>query len=237
MTREFDLCWWWKISCSETNADMFLWKVNFSSAKNWGGRIYFSTGTFVLTQRKFFNTPLAHLSVTTRSPPYSLKRFGLFALTATVAILMNWHLLMTHPVILVPNAMPLTFFSIPQSNRLGFPILLITVQSPSLHFFFQVLTVILIKKYFGYLVVHFLIAEAIPKSLAYRPISFLIFAGFSTWFFFRRSYVFCNSAEVTFSITEVRTLVIWIPSVSSLLCDFFLKLRKKFFFVHLFLSS
>ena len=63
------------------------------------------------------------------------------------------------------------FFSILESNRLSFPILLITVQSPSLHFFSQVLTVVLIKEYFGYLVVNFLIAEAGPKSLAYRPTS------------------------------------------------------------------
>ena len=63
---------------------------------------------------------------------------------------------------------------------MGLPILLITVQSPSLHFFFQVLTVVPIKEYFGYLVVKFSIAEAVPKSFAYRPISFLIFAGIST---------------------------------------------------------
>ena len=86
---------------------------------------------------------------------------------------------MTPPAILVPNAVSLTFFAIPESNRLGFPILLITVQSPSLYFFFQVLNV-LIKEYFGYLIVNFLIAEAVPKSLAYRPTSFLIFAGIST---------------------------------------------------------
>ena len=73
--------------------------------------------------------------------------------------------------ILVPNAIFLPLFSIPESNRLGVPIPLITVQSASLHFFFLVLTVVLIKEYFGYLVVNFLIAEAVPKSLAYRPTS------------------------------------------------------------------
>ena len=72
-----------------------------------------------------------------------------------------------------------TFFSIPESNRLGLSILLITVQSSSLHFF-QVLTVVLIKEYFGYLVVNFLIAEAVPKSLAYRLTSFLILEGIRT---------------------------------------------------------
>ena len=126
----------------------------------------------------FSNTALAHLSVNTRSPPYSSKRFGLFALTNHVAIFKS--LLMIPPEILAPNAMSLTFFSIPESNRLGLPILLIRVQSPSLQFFFQVLTVVLIKEYFRYLVVNFLIAEAISKSFAYRPTSFLIFPGIST---------------------------------------------------------
>ena len=93
---------------------------------------------------------------------------------------MSWRLLMTPSAILIPNAMSLTFFSIPESNRMGLQILLTMVQSPSLHFFFQVLTVVLIKEYFGYLVVNVLIAEAVPKSLAYRPTSFLILAGIST---------------------------------------------------------
>ena len=90
---------------------------------------------------------------------------------------------MTPPAILVPNAMSLTFFSIPEFSRLGLPILLTTVLSPSLHFFFQMLTVVLIKEYFGYLVVNFLIAEAVPKSLTYRPTSFLIFPGILACYF------------------------------------------------------
>ena len=93
---------------------------------------------------------------------------------------MRWHLLMTPPAILIANAMSLTFFDIPESDRLALPILLITVQSPSLHLFFQVLTVVLIKEYCGHLVVNFLIAEVVTKSPAYRPTSFLIFAGIST---------------------------------------------------------
>ena len=133
------------------------------------------------------------------------------------------------------------FFSILESNRLGLPILLITVQSPSLHFFSRVLTVVLIKEYFGYLVVNFLIAEAGPKSLAYRPTSFLILTAISTWYFLGRSYVFCisssveaSSAEVTFfchgswNIGYLNTigfiLTLWLP----------FKIHQKFFFVHLF---
>ena len=176
-------------SCSETNTDMFLWKVNFPLAKNWGEGSTFQVVPLRLLHVSFSNSPLAYISVNIRSPPYSFKRFGLFALTNHVAILMS--LLMIPPEILAPNAMSLTFFSIPESNRLGLLILLITVQSPSLHFFFQVLTVVLIKEYFGYLVVNFLIAEAVSKSFAYRPTSFLIFPGISTWYFFGRSYVFC----------------------------------------------
>ena len=156
--------------------------MNFSSAKNWGEGSTFPVVPLRLFRVSFSNTPLAHLSVNTRWPPYSFKRFGLFTLTTPVAMLTSWRLLMTPPVILVPNAMSLTFFSIPESNRLGLAILLITVQSPSLHFFVQVLTVVLIKEYFGFLVVNFLIAEAVPKSFVYRPTSFLIFAGIPTWF-------------------------------------------------------
>ena len=120
------------ISCSETNADMFLWKVNFSSAENCGEGSTFPVVLLRLLYISFSSTPLAHLSVNTRSPPYSFKKFGLFALTTLAAILMNWRLLMTPPPILVPNVMSLTFFSIPESNRLGLPIPLITVQSSSL---------------------------------------------------------------------------------------------------------
>ena len=162
---------------------------------------------------------------------------------------MSWRMLMTPQAILVPNAISLTFFSISESYRLGLPILLVNFQSPLLHFFFRVLTVVLKKEYFGYLVVNFLIAETVSQSLAYRPTSFLIFAEISTWYFFGRSFVFCisSSAEaisvkVTFSVTEVKTLVIWIPSVSSLLCDFFLKYARNFsllilvFFVQIFSS-
>ena len=73
---------------------------------------------------------------------------------------------------------------------------------------------------------------------------FLNFAGISTWYFFGRWYVFSISfsayasfAEVIFSIAEVRTLVIWIPSVSSLLCDFFLKYARHFSLFIVFFSS
>ena len=141
----------------------------------------------------FPNTPLAHLLVnTTTSPPYSFKRFRLFALTTLVVILMRY-LLMTHPAILVPNAMSLTFFSIPESNRLDLPVLLITVQLPSLHFFFQVLTVVLTKEYFGYLIRNFLIAEAVSKSLAYGPTSFLNFAGILTFDIFSGACMYFTS--------------------------------------------
>ena len=220
------------ILCWETNADMFLWKVKFSSTKNWGEESTFLVEPLSLLHLSFPNTPLDHLLVNTRSPSYYFKRFGLFALTTPVAILMSWHFLMTPWAIHVPIAMSLTFFSIPESNRLGLPILFITVQSPSLPFFFQVFTVVR-KEYFNYLVVNFLIAKVVPKSLAYRPTSFLIFAGILTWYFFGRLYVFCisssayaSSTEVTFSITEVRTLLIWIPSVPSLLCDFLLNYAR-----------
>ena len=108
------------ISCSETNADMFPWKVNFFSAKNWREGTTFPVLPLRLLHISFSNTPLANLSVNTRSPPYSFKRFGLFALTITVAIIMSWRLLiilsgwlllMIPPAILVPNEMSLTFLA------------------------------------------------------------------------------------------------------------------------------
>ena len=76
--------------------------------------------------------------------------------------------------------MSLTFFSIPETNRLGLPILLKTVQSPSLHFYFRMLTVVPIKEYMGYLVANFLIVEAVPKFLAYTPTSFFLLAEITT---------------------------------------------------------
>ena len=183
------------ISCSEANVDMFLWKVNLSLAKILGGRNTFPVVPLRLLHVSFSNTPLAHLSVNTRLPRYYFKRSRLFALTTNVAILMRWRLLMTPQAILVPNARLLTLFSIPESNRLGLPSLLIMVQSPSLHLFSQLLTVVLIREYFGYLVVNVLIANAEPKSLTYRPTSFLIFARISTWYFSDARMSFASPPE------------------------------------------
>ena len=140
MTGEFDLYWWSKIGWYRIQKPML---ICFSEEwtffpKNWVEGSTFPVVPLRLLRVSFSNTPLAHLSIYTRSPLYSFKRFRLFALITPVAILISWHLLMTPP-----NAMSLAFFSIPESNRLGLPILLITVQSPSLHFFFQALTVVL----------------------------------------------------------------------------------------------
>ena len=108
------------ISCSETNADMFPWKMNFSSAKNWREGTTFPVLPLRLLHVSFSNTPLANLSVNTRSPPYSFKKFGLFALIIPFAIIMSWHLLiilpgwlllMIPPAILVPNEMCLSFLA------------------------------------------------------------------------------------------------------------------------------
>ena len=78
------------ISCPGTNPDMFLWKVNFSLAKNWWEGSTFPVVPLCLLHVFFSNTPLTHLSVNTRSPPYSFKRLGLFALTTPVTILMSY---------------------------------------------------------------------------------------------------------------------------------------------------
>ena len=139
MTGEFDLWWWSKIRGCRVQKPIlcFSEKWNFLRLKTGGKDLIF--------HKNFSNTHLACLSVNTSSPPYSFKGFGLFALTTPVAILISRRLLMVPPAILVPNTMSLAFFSIPESNRLGLPILLIMVQSSSLKFFSQVLTVVLIK--------------------------------------------------------------------------------------------
>ena len=191
---------------------MFLWRVNFSLAKKRQEKgSTFPVALLCLLHISFSTTPQAALSLNTKLPPHSFKRFGLFPLTTPVATLMSWRLLMNPltplPPILVSNAIS---FRIPKSNRLGLPI-----SSSSFHFFFQVLTVVLRKEYFGYLVANFLIAKAVPKSLAYRPTSFLIFAGISTLHFFGELVCLLHLL-----------FIIWIPSVSSLLIlFFFLKLK------------
>ena len=58
-----------RISYSETNADMFLWKVNFSSAKNCGEGFTYPTVPLLLLTGRFSNTHFSHLSVKIRSPP------------------------------------------------------------------------------------------------------------------------------------------------------------------------
>ena len=82
---------------------------------------------------------------------------------------------------------------------------------------------------------NFLIAEAVPKSLPCMPTSFLIFLEISFVYFLGRSYDFyisfsvkTSSAEVTFFVAEDRTHVIWISSVSTLVCDFFTKYARNF---------
>ena len=198
-TWEFDLCQWSKMGRYRVQKPVlicFSEKWIFLRLKT--GEVIWSTFPVVplrLLHVGFSNTALAHLSFNTRSPPYSFKIFGLFALTTPVAILMTWHLLMTLPAILVPSAVSLAFFSIPESNRLSLPILLTTVQSPSLHFFFQMLTVVLTKEYFRYIVVNFLIVQAVSNPLAYSPACFLIFAEISTWYFFGLLYIFWISSS------------------------------------------
>ena len=140
-TWEFDLCQWSKMGRYRVQKPIlicFSEKWIFLRLKT-GGVIWstFPAVPLRLLHVRFPNTALAHLSFNTRSPPYSFKIFGLFAVTTPVAIIGTWHLLMTLPAILVPSAVSLAFFSIPESNKLSLPILLKTVQSPSLHFFFQ----------------------------------------------------------------------------------------------------
>ena len=208
MTREFDLRWWLKIGACRVQKPMlicFSEKWTFLLLKTEGKDLLFRWYLCPCSMQVFSNTALAYLSVNTRSQPYYFKRFRLFALTTPVAILMSWRLLMTPPAILVPKGMSLTFFSIQESNRLGLPILLVTVRSPSLHFFFQGLTAVLIKKYFWYLVLIFLMAEAVPKSLTYRPGNFFLdLCRISTWYFFGRSYFFCISSVAKASSAKVR---------------------------------
>ena len=147
---------------------------------------------------------------------------------------------MTSPAILVPNAMSLTFSGIPKFSRLILPILLITVQSPSLHFFFQMLIVVLIKESFGYFVVNFLIAKAVQKSLTYRSTFFWTFAEISTWYFFWRSFVFCISSSALSSSAEITFLWLklehWLPEYRRFHPYFviFLKNMQEIVFVHLF---
>ena len=67
------------IPCLVTNVDMFLWKLNFSSAKNWGEGSSILVAPLRLFHLSFSNTPQAHFSVNTGSLPKSIKSVGLFA--------------------------------------------------------------------------------------------------------------------------------------------------------------
>ena len=62
------------ISCSVTNADTFLWKLNFFCTKNCGEGSVFPDVPLCLFHLSFFNTPLAHFSVITRLPLFQESR-------------------------------------------------------------------------------------------------------------------------------------------------------------------
>ena len=94
---------------------------------------------------------------------------------------------------------------------------------------------VLTKEYVGYFIVNSLIADAVPKSLVCMPTFFLIISGISFKYFLGRSYNFCISSSAkafsfseVFSVAEDKTRVIWIPSVSTLVCDFFPKYAGNF---------
>ena len=82
------------ILCSFTTANMFLWELKFSSAKNWGEGSTFPVVPSRLLHLNFSNTPLAHFSVNIRSSPKSFERVGFFALTKPAATLKSCCLLM-----------------------------------------------------------------------------------------------------------------------------------------------
>ena len=67
------------IPCLVFNADMFLRKLNFSSAKNWGEGSSVPVAPLRLFHLSFSNTPQAHFLVNTRSLPKSIKSVGPFA--------------------------------------------------------------------------------------------------------------------------------------------------------------
>ena len=203
MTGVFGLCWWSKMGGYSVQKSMlvcFSEKWTFLRLKT-GGRIYFSGDTFEFALRKIFQHSF--------SPFISQHQITTIFFQEIRVIRSNHSCCYTYELTPVDSSPShscsqrnvFIFFKIPESNGLGLPILFIAVQSPSLHSFYQMLTVVLIKEYFGYLVVNFLIAEAVSKSVAYKQTSFLIFAGIWTWQFFQ---AFVYLLHLLFGVSKLR---------------------------------
>ena len=147
------------------------WKVNFSSAENWGEGFIFPVVSFRLNQ---FRTLLAHWFVTcTVSQLYKLfQNVGIVFPNNTFRYMYNCLLLITPPAWHVPIAMSSTFLIMLSSKTFGLPTFLKTkLSTPVLHLFFQLFIEVLINVNFG----------CFTENLFFKLVKKLLFVHFANW--------------------------------------------------------
>ena len=221
-TRKFRISW------LDIAVDIVRWKVNFSSARNWGEGSVLPVVPFRLEQFKSDRTFLAYWFVSSTVPPNSFRMLGLFALTTPFVTFTIYLLLITSSAWRVPIAMSLTFLIRLSFGRFGLPTFLKTKLSPPvLHLFFQLFTEVLINVNFGYFTENFLMADDVPNVNAWFPTSLLTFSGISFWYFFGLPYDLLisftakdNSAFMISFVARETTFVTVISSVFSVFLSF-----------------
>ena len=139
-TRKFGISW------LDIAVDIARWKINFSSARNWGEGSILPVVPFRFDQFKSDRTLLAYQFVCSTVNRNSFRMSELFALKIPFAIFTICLLLITPPAWRVPIAIYLTFLIWLSSKRFGLPTFLKTKLSPPvLHLFFQLFTKVLIN--------------------------------------------------------------------------------------------
>ena len=143
------------ISCSKITPEIFFWKVNFSSKRNYclDGSI-FRVVPFLLVQFIDLMTHRAQSLVISKEPPFSFNNVGLFDLTTPLPIAITMRRLITVPAVPCSNdGLPIVFIFFMKSSETKFGrSFYLRIVFPSFSFFilsFQLLMVVLTKVYFG----------------------------------------------------------------------------------------
>ena len=223
--------------------DIARWKVNFSSARNWGEGSILPVVPFRFDQFKsdspsicqFYSPTKLSLSLSLSvsvSVSLSLSlNVGIICPNNTFCYIYNCLLLITPPPWSVPIAMSLTFLIRLLSKRFSLPTFLKTKFSPPvLHLFFHLFTEVLIN--FGYFKEKFLMADDVPNfnASSQLPTSLLTFWGISFLYFFGLPCDLLisftaklNSAFVISFVVEETTFLTVISSAFSVFSPFYEK--------------
>ena len=140
-----------RISYSKVTPEIFFWKVDFSSKRNYLDASIFLVVPFLLIQFIDLMNPRAQSSFNSKEPPFSFNNVRLFDLTTPLPIATTMRRLIAVPAARVLIIMVFIFFMKSSETEFGHPFFL-KIVFPSFSFFilsFQLLMVVQTKMHFG----------------------------------------------------------------------------------------